>query len=336
VVAAPSGVGVGAVVGRGGRWGEGRTVAERLGEGGCGWPPVGSITGESPHDVGGERGGYVGPELGEGSGILFESRHGRGQVAVAIPRRGAGTALVEHGGEREDVGSTIEIAATDLFGGQVLRGAEDHAGCGAVAGVGRGDTEVGQLRFAVDREEDVGRLHVAMDQTLGVERSEPVAEQGADGRDLGETDGALVEALTQIGSVDPLEHDAGLVDDRVVDRDEVRVVDGGGRAGLFDEAGPEFGVGGEVLVEDLHGHAAAEELVLGLPDRCRRAGGSPGDDAIAPVQEEAGVDHSHLAEASGFRRIRFRGDHRRWSCSRTVRPVSGRRCPSPGDRRGCR
>ena len=51
----------------------------------------------------------------------------------------------------------------------------------------------------------------------------------------------------------------------VVDRDDPRVGEPGRGDRLLAEAGDEGGVGGEVRVEDLHRHLAAQHLVGALP-----------------------------------------------------------------------
>ena len=82
---------------------------------------------------------------------------------VAGERRGAGHQLIQRDAERVEVACWSGVRAGDQFRGQVLGGAEHHAGRG-IAGLGGQlrDAEVGQQRVIVGAEQDVGRLDVAV------------------------------------------------------------------------------------------------------------------------------------------------------------------------------
>ena len=88
-------------------------------------------------------------------------------------RRLAGEHLVEHTRERVDIGSGVDVLATDLFGTHVLRRTEDraHAG-GQLSGRARvrvdqrpRNPEIGDQREAIG-EQDVLRFDVTMNDTV--------------------------------------------------------------------------------------------------------------------------------------------------------------------------
>src|SRR5207248_10070803 len=78
-------------------------------------------------------------------------------------------AFVEADPEREDVGAAVDGRPFDLLRGHVVGRAEELAGRGQVAARGDlGDAEVGDLGAVAVDEDDVRRLHVAVDDPLGV------------------------------------------------------------------------------------------------------------------------------------------------------------------------
>ena len=104
---------------------------------------------------------------------------------------------------------------------------------------------VGPVRVGV--QEDVSRLDIAVDESRLVRG----VQRGCDGRQ--ELGGPFrgqrpfaVEYLQQVAAGDEPHGDEQLSAILVglVDRDDVRVVDGGGRVGLGDEPLPELPVGG--------------------------------------------------------------------------------------------
>ena len=94
------------------------------------------------------------------------SRRWARAVATAVSAtkgRRPGQALERHDAERVDVGGGGRGPALGLLGGEVLRGAHHLAGAGQPDALGRaGDAEVGDLDLPVGRDEQVGRLHVAV------------------------------------------------------------------------------------------------------------------------------------------------------------------------------
>src|SRR5262249_40742178 len=111
------------------------------------------------------------------AGILLENRGHRVRRCGATEGRAAGEHLVQNGTDAENVRSGIDWFATDLFGRHVAGGADHdvlgrlsgHAGLGVVAGTGQfRNAEVENLDATVVRDEQVVRLHVAMNDALVV------------------------------------------------------------------------------------------------------------------------------------------------------------------------
>ena len=256
---------------------------------------------EAAHHDRRETGGQIGPARVQWCGGLLESGDGGGQVTVAFERRGAGQGLVEDRAQRVDVGPPVDGLAAYLFRREVLGRAHHDAGGGAITGVGRGDAEVGQFRLALGGEQDVGRFHVAVHESPAVERRQRVGDRRARRRDRQGVHRAEVESSAQIAAVHPLEHDGGRrAGEGVVDGDEAGMGDRRRGAGLLSEPRAQLVVG-QMGVQDLHRHAAVEELVVGGPDGGRRAGGAAFDQAVAIAETIAldGMFHPRERSCSG-------------------------------------
>src|SRR5262249_10522340 len=94
--------------------------------------------------------------------------------------------LVERHAEAVEVGAEVDLRALALLGGEILEGAEDlvRAGERARAVEAAHEAEVADPGHALLIEEDVRRLHVAMDEPPGVDRREPASDLGSDRADL--------------------------------------------------------------------------------------------------------------------------------------------------------
>ena len=88
----------------------------------------------------------------------------------------------------------------------------------------------------------------------------------------------------------------------VVDRDDRRVREPGGGHGLGAEALDERVVGGQVLVEQLHGHPPGERLVGGLPDLGHAARRDGSVQPIPADEESAGQRVLDGSRGGGVRR----------------------------------
>ena len=161
----------------------------------------------------------------------------------------------------------VILPAGDLFGADVLGGPEDHAGRrdpDRRVGCTR-DPEVDHPHVPVPVDEDVGRLDVAMDDAAlvgGLQRTGHVDDDAE--RDVERQTAVALEDALQILPVDELHDDEvdALVRAGVVDRRDIRVVKRGRGTSLLAEPRNELGIGCEAGTEDLHRHAAIEEVVV--------------------------------------------------------------------------
>ena len=109
---------------------------------------------------------------------------GDGHGGVAAEGRTPDHELVEHAAQGVDVGAGVDGVAPGLLGGEVGGGAHHRADLGEVVvgggGDGPGDAEVGHLHEAVLVDEDVARLHVAVDHAVAVGEAQGGGHVGAD------------------------------------------------------------------------------------------------------------------------------------------------------------
>src|SRR5207248_8269688 len=94
--------------------------------------------------------------------------------------RRASKHLVENHARGEEIRAHVRRLAADLLGRHVADGAEDRAALRVQRLADRleelGDAEVENLQPPVAREEEVGRLQVAVDDALVVGRAQPLRE----------------------------------------------------------------------------------------------------------------------------------------------------------------
>ena len=177
-----------------------------------------------------------------------------------------------------------------------------------------GDAEVGDLHLAVAGDEDVRRLDVAVDDAARVGRGE--RERDRDGRVDGPigTDASLVaEDVGEAAPVDVLHDDvvgAGRLAP-VVDADDVRVVEVGGRLRLAAEALDERRVVRELGEEHLERDRAVEQLVSSQEDVGHAAPTDPALQLVALVQN-GGVGLRHVEPA--YRPVESRSGAARIVC----------------------
>ena len=226
---------------------------------------------------------------------LVHVLHGDLDRRVAGERHLAGQHLVEHDAGRVEVGGGRHRRAARLLGREVLRGAHDRAGLGHLRGAVPRDPEVGHLQprlvrlhLLVGGDEDVVRLDVAMDDPVAVREAEGLEELlGVPDRGVHRERAVGHDQLLEAAALDHLHRDVvrplGLA--AVVDGDDVRVREAGGRLRLAAEALDEEVVAGVALVEDLDRDAAPELLVLGEVDVGHPAGAELAQDPVATVEE---------------------------------------------------
>ncbi len=177
-------------------------------------------------------------------------------VRLAPERRLAREAFVEHAAERVDVGASVDVVAGDLLGRDVVDRPHQVAVVADPGLVGDPlrEAEVGEVGMvgAVGAgarvEQDVGRLHVPVDEAARVGRVERARHLGEDPDRLPRLEPAVPQPLLEVAALDVAHGDeeqlAGLTG--FVDRDDVGVVDRGGELRLAQEALAEALVLGEV------------------------------------------------------------------------------------------
>ena len=258
---------------------------------------------ERPGDRRVEADAELGEALARHGRRVLEMRVDRRDLGIARERHLAGQAPVQHAPQGVDVGAAVHVLAADLLGGHVVDGPDELSGA-RDAGAGLqplrhaevGEERAVRRRARIRREQDVPRLHVAMDQPGGMGGIE------CRGRLRDQRDGAArfqprlcSQEPFEIGALDVPHRDVqdavGLA--RVVDRDDVRMVEAGGDLGLADEALPERVVIRELWTEDLQRDLAAQPDVLRQVDDRHPA---TADDAHHAMSGELG-SHPRIGHA---------------------------------------
>jgi hypothetical protein len=180
-------------------------------------------------------------------------------VAFAVGERQAARQQLEGGDpEAEDVGGHSHRFTPQQFGCGV--GGGGHHGVVDVCG-GQGDTEVGEVGGSLFVEQQVGGANVAVDDTFAVcflEGAADVAEQ-VDGGSSGEratgSDGVFDASSPQQSHHQVRRPRLSPV---VVERNHMRVFDGGHRLGFHLEAADELRSVRQLRSDDLDRHLAAD------------------------------------------------------------------------------
>ena len=220
-------------------------------------PVVGVGGGRFTQDVGQRPQAVMARELGAHAG------HQRRDGGVGGEGDDAGDRFVENQGERVDVSPTIDAVAERLLGRGIPGRAHRRPRRLGQRRLGQcpGETEVSHTQPPLLVEEQVGGLHVAMDEPTGVRIGEPLGGLGPDGNGLGQAQtGPLVEHVPQRPPAEELEHEERtlLVLAPVVDRQHVRVGQRGRGLCLGPEPAEEAAVGGQRRVQDLDGHTTLQ------------------------------------------------------------------------------
>ncbi len=206
---------------------------------------------------------------------------GHPQRRVRVERRPSGEQFEEQAADGVQVGALVQAAAQGLFGGEVLRGADHHAGLrhGGDAGLhGAGDAEVHHLHHTAAGDHHVAGLDVAVHQArlvAGRERGQHVPGDlqrpvGGHGPVPGDVRGQDVAQRPPLDVLhDDVRHRAAVevVLAGVEDRDDVGVVELGHGLRLAAEALAEGLLGAQVGVQGLDGDGAVQHRVVRQVDR---------------------------------------------------------------------
>ncbi len=200
-----------------------------------------------------------------------------------------GDEFVEDDAQRIKVGSAVKFAPFALFGGHVGRCAHRGPTLGQAgpllqlyqAKVGQQSAEglrAGFVGAAEALEDDIARLHVAMDDFAPVGIVESLGDLDADLQALDERQVFLqslqaAQMVAQTAAVDVLHSDEqaqfGVAE--VVDADDRGMIKLGGRARLLNQASAELVLAGKVAVHDLDGHLPLQIEIGGAIDRAHAA-----------------------------------------------------------------
>ena len=179
--------------------------------------------------------------------------HGGGDGAFPVEGAFAAEGFVADDAETVGVGGAGGVFADGLFGADVLGGAHDGAGAGDGYRIdGFGDAEVTDFDAPARGDEDVAGFDVPVDDAFFVGGAEALGGLREHVQGLGDGEGGEAsEGVAEGFGVDEFHHKVGdgvaavgvLEFAVVVDGDDVGVVEAGGGAGLFTEAGEEVPVG---------------------------------------------------------------------------------------------
>ncbi len=219
--------------------------------------------------------------------------------------RPAGREQSEHRRRRRvDVSATVHSTGIDLLLGRHEGVGAHRALAGERAGaVGQvGDAEVGHLRHTALRQQHVGRLHVAVDDALGVGGGEAVEHrlhhlEGQASRHRA----VQLQPVLEAAAAHELHHDVRrvLLEHQVVDRDDVRVLQPGHRLGLATKAPQDGVVPGQGGGQDLDRPVGPEPVIPGPPDLAHSAGPQARHELIATMAQGPGwLGHAAARSAS--------------------------------------
>ena len=204
--------------------------------------------------------------------------------------------LVEHGTDGVDVRCGRDLLAACLLGGEVAGGAKHGAGEREPRSLVAGrDAEVAELEDAVRAEEEVLRLHVAVDETRSVGGGEPGAHLRAERRRLGRRQRpAPRDELGERLPFDVLHRDEGtaVVLADVEDAHDVRVREPRCQTCLSEEAPPQVLVPRKVFGEPLQRHGPLEFGVVSQIDRRHGAMAERTDELVASCDTRYGAHRS--------------------------------------------
>ena len=211
-----------------------------------------------------------------------------GDLSIRCERHPTGEQLEQHTRQGVLVAASVDRIPVDLLGRHVVDGADGHPGSGQpVVTDLLGDAEVGQVTVrssSTSAHQDVGRLHVPVNEPAGVRGVQRSRDLVDDLHRLRRLDASLPDDLRQIRAVDELhrEVDATAFFPGMHDRDDVRVIQRGGQPRFAAKPGEELGVVGDVGVHHLDRDGPIEREVLRPVHRAHAAAPGQADDGHSP------------------------------------------------------
>src|SRR5262249_49053110 len=207
-------------------------------------------------------------------------------VGLLLERPRPGKTFVEDSRQRIDVDRRSHLLAFQLLRRSVVDGPHQETRiCLVSRSCALCDTEIGEedcRRNLVD--ENVGRLHVTMDEVARVRCVERRRRLSYDRqRGLRGQPARLRDERPQVLAIDIAHRDVERAVDLVgvVDRNDVRMLDCGNKPRFLDEARAEGFVRGEARVEYLEGGFPPETYVLRLVDETHAAASPLANDSVA-------------------------------------------------------
>ena len=187
-------------------------------------------------------------------------------IGYAGKRRPARQALIQQATERVDIGPAVHLLAADLLRSHIVDRAQRASLGGQPVSISEpaGEAEVGQIHVLVRVEQHVRGLDVSVHQPAFMRGVERVRDLRADrDRPLG-TGRVLAQELPEISPFDVAHGDEQLPRHlaRVIDRNDVRVIDRGSEARLGQEALAKTDLSGELRREDLERDRAIQRQVV--------------------------------------------------------------------------
>jgi hypothetical protein len=214
--------------------------------------------------------------------LFHQDRH----RSVGGEGHASGEKFVGHDAQRVDVDRLVDRFPERLLRRHVLRCAGDHPGLGHVGGGfdHLGDAEVGEIHTARIVEQDVLRLHIAVDDPGAVGVVESLGHILEDARAFARSQSAVLDSL---GERPPGNEAHGHprcpgfgVDVVREDRNDLRMFETRDGLRLPTEALGERGVVEELGRQDLERHVAVERGLVGLEDAGHAPASHRFDDAI--------------------------------------------------------
>ena len=247
--------------------------------------PLLAVLGHHPRDQRAHILVHLGVELAEIRGFHLDDLAQQRERAVGGERDSSGERLIKSDAQRVDVGAFVDFLVETLLGGEVARGAHQHAGGGETGGraAHQSQTEVRDLDQSAIDDEQVGRFDVAVDDALLVGGLQSGGGLQHDASRPGLLDCFFrTQDLMQAAARDVL-HDeevATFILAHRVDLDDVGVVEASGALRLAQESLDIVGVLFQVLTEDLDGDESVEGLLVSPVNDSHAAAAELGDDAV--------------------------------------------------------